>query len=241
MLLDRSEAGEFPSPEVLTRLLPPGTRNAAGIPIRFRSAAELPDVAYERHIYETGEVSTRENSWHDLFNAYAWCRFPCLKAAINALHYSHFEEERDGRRGRQRDALTLFDESGVIVTSPDAGLLEALARRDWNTAFVEHREAWSQSGILVCGHAILEKFLQPYKALTAHALHVHLEGGMCVADLDGVLADGLLEDGVLTTTADLSPLPLMGIPGWWDGGPQDTAFYADPDVFRPAKQISPEI
>ena len=205
VLFGRLNAEAFPSPGTLTRLLPAGTANCAGKPIRFRPAAELPGVAYEKHVYETGEVSTRENNWHDLFNALAWCRFPRLKAAMNALHYRHLEQEHDGRRGRQRDALTLFDESGVIVASPDTGLLEALARRDWNEAFVERREAWVQSGVLVCGHAILEKFLQPYKALTAHSFQVHLHGGMCATDLDGVLADGtpkLKADGTPVTPTD---------------------------------------
>jgi len=38
----------------------------------------------------------------------------------------------------------------------------------------------------------------------------------------------------LRGSADLSPLPLMGIPGWWAGGPQDQSFYDDQSVFRPA-------
>ena len=35
--------------------------------------------------------------------------------------------------------------------------------------------------------------------------------------------------------ADLAPLPLMGIPGWWTSGDQDDRFYADRAVFRPPR------
>ncbi|HMM24565.1 MAG TPA: DUF3025 domain-containing protein [Pseudoxanthomonas mexicana] len=32
--------------------------------------------------------------------------------------------------------------------------------------------------------------------------------------------------------AALTPLPVLGVPGWWDGN-ADPAFYADAAVFRP--------
>lgn len=223
----------FPSPDELNRLLLPGQANARGNAIRFRSAGEIPGVAYEKHIHETGEVSTRENSWHDLFNALAWCRFPYLKSAMNEVHYRCLGEEKNGRRGKQRDALTLLDESGVIVTSPSEELLEALSERNWHAAFVLHRDAWAGTGVLVCGHAILEKFLRPYKSITAHAIYLHLDKAMCLAELDELLAETLLEGSLLRSPKDLSPLPLMGIPGWWPEGAQDCAFYADQSVFRP--------
>lgn len=231
--LGRLADGGFPSPDELSSLLLPGQANAAGKAIRFRPAAEIPGVAYEKHIHETGEVSTRENSWHDLFNALAWCRFPRLKSAMNEVHYLCLDEEQGGRRGKQRDALTLLDESGVIVTSPSAELLEALYERNWHAAFVDYRDAWHETGVLVCGHAILEKFLQPYKAMTAHVIYLHLDKPMCEAELDSLLAETLLEGSLVRSPRDLSPLPLMGIPGWWHEGEQDSAFYADQSVFRP--------
>lgn len=233
--LRRLPGDVFPGPEVLNSLLLPGLKNAAGKPVRFRPAAELPGVAYEKHIHETGEVSTRENSWHDLFNALAWCRFPVLKSAMNEVHYCNLSEEQNGRRGGQRDALTLLDESGVIVTSSNEALLRALYERNWQAAFVDYHDAWTGTGVSVCGHAILEKFLQPYKSLTAHAVYLHLEKPMSAGELDETLADALLEGTLVRTPKDLSPLPLMGIPGWWPFGAQDAGFYADRDVFRPAR------
>jgi len=38
---------------------------------------------------------------------------------------------------------------------------------------------------------------------------------------------------LLNSPADLSPLPLMGIPGWWPRAEQNEAFYSDRQVFRP--------
>ena len=222
----------FPDPETLDRLLPPGQAGAGDKRIRFRPAAELPGVAYEKHIFETGEVSTREKNWHDVFNALVWCRFPYLKTAMNEVHYRHLAEEKGGRRGDRRDALTLFDESGVIVFSGDEALLSALSERNWQAAFLDRREAWKEAGVMVCGHAILEKFLAPYKSLTAHALLLPLSEPACVAGVDGMLAEGVRNGSLLQSPRDLSPLPLMGIPGWWGGGEQDEQFYADRDVFR---------
>ena len=224
----------IPPAAALTRLLPPDVVNCRGLPVRFVPASDPGVRDYEKHIYETGEVSTREQNWHDLFNALAWCRFPKLKAAMNARHYAELGTEKSGRRGQVRDALTLLDESGVIVSGAEPGVLRALAEKDWHYAFVIHREKW-QTGIrvTVCGHAILEKFLDPYKSVTAHALLLHTPRSMPVEDLDRRLARALLAKKLLKSPASLSPLPLMGIPGWWQAGKQDEAFYGDRDVFRP--------
>lgn len=235
-LLDALDDGHFPGPEQLSGLLPDGLNCLGGQPVQFVPSMDIPGFPYEKNIYETGHVSTRPESWHDLFNALVWCRLPQLKVAMNAVHYQHLEEESGGRRGKQRDALTLLDESGVIVTGSHAGVLEALAARDWQRAFVDYREAWiGEAQILVCGHAILEKFLDPYKALTAHALYLHSSEPMAIPEIDELLADALLSGEFLSEPKDLSPLPLMGIPGWWPSGAQDETFYADEGVFRPAR------
>jgi hypothetical protein len=43
----------------------------------------------------------------------------------------------------------------------------------------------------------------------------------------------MLAGRLLTQPADLSPLPLSGIPGWWPFEPQDESVYDDQQVFRP--------
>ena len=159
---------------------------------------------------------------------------------MNALLYQNLHLDRDGRRCELRDALTLLDESGAILLSSDDDLLGALAEKDWINAFVDQRNSWSQdSRLIVCGHALLEKFLDPYKAITAQVL-VLRPGDLELPHeeipepaLDDALSRALLSGRLLTSTASLSPLPLMGIPGWSEG--QDTEFYNDRTVFRPPR------
>lgn len=225
----------FPDADALNALLPQEVKSHGGPAIRFVPSDDMPVGDYERQIFETGRVSTRGNNWHDLFNALAWCRFPRLKAAMNAMHHQHLGSASKGRRGRVRDALTLLDESGVIVAGSNPDALQSLVKRDWPSAFMTHRTAWwEEIKVLVCGHAILEKFLDPYKSLTAHALVLYAPDNPSVESLDALLSAELVRDGMLRGSADLSPLPLMGIPGWWAGGPQDQSFYDDQSVFRPA-------
>ena len=236
MLLDALPEGPLPGPAQLNRLLGPAARTRSGHAVRFVPADHLPGVDYERHIHETGEIPTRAN-WHDLGNALVWCRLPRLKAALNALHYEHLDEQAGGRRGAMRDALTLLDESGVVVIGDAPVLFDALRAHDWSRAYVALRGAWQAVRVVVCGHAILEKFLEPYKALTAHALYLTAAGHPDDAALDCRLESALLEERRLTAPGDLQPLPLMGIPGWWTGGAQDIGFYADRAVFRPPRGL----
>jgi hypothetical protein len=63
-------------------------------------------------------------------------------------------------------------------------------------------------------------------------LLIPITESVCAEDFDEMLADGVRKGSLLETPGDLSPLPLMGIPGWWDGGEQDDEFYADGNVFR---------
>ena len=247
--LERLDQGSFPDAEALCRLLPAGSCSHGGEPIQFVAASTIPGVEYERHIYQTGQVSTREESRHDLFNALVWARFPKLKAAINAVHFRQTDNRPGTGRGPVRDALTLLDESGAIVVSTRAGVLDRVARHDWGEVFAETGASsgkdWmpDQLNVLVCGHALLEKFLSPYKSITAKVLLVQLDESGAELDreglirgLDQALARLILDGSALRSPADLSPLPLMGVRGWWPLGAQNEAFYADTGVFRLRKE-----
>lgn len=242
-LLARLDGASFPDAVRLNALLPPGAVSGSNAPLRFVPAGALKGVAYERHIFETGQVPTRERNWHDLFNALAWCRWPRIKAAMNAMHYRHLGEhgpKRGSGRGTGRDALTLLDESGALVIARNRQVLEALARRDWQPAFRQLRGArGADVRVVLCGHALLEKSRAPYKSMTAHALLLQvdtmpLRGEALLRLIDAKLADRLSAAELCTAPADLAPLPLAGIPGWWQAAPQDGAFYADIAVFRPS-------
>jgi len=237
--LQRLTGRGFPTCDQLNALLPDGLRSESGQNIQFVPSTELDDGAYEYRIYTTGQVSTRPDNWHDLFNALVWMRFPRIKIAMNTLHFHAYSEQVAGSRGPLRDALTLFDECGVIVFSNHLDKLNSLAERRWAEVF--QTDAFSNGmNLVICGHAMLEKYLSPYKSMTAKALLVHLSKDIRetnreeqLAHLDMVIADRLLLDELLTQPANLTPLPLAGVSGWWPNGQQDDDFYADPQVFRP--------
>lgn len=238
--LQQLSGPNFPGCEQLNALLADSLCSAGGSAIRFVASTELEDGAYERRIYTSGQVSTRPDNWHDLFNALVWVRFPRTKVAMNSLHFNAPTNSNSNSRGSLRDALTLFDESGAIVFSNHCKPLEALAQRLWTSTF-QNQDFQHQTQVLICGHAMLEKYLSPYKAMTAKALLVKVDSEAInlpretlLAKLDAKLAESLLAGKVLTTPACLTPLPLAGIPGWWPGGQQDHDFYADAKVFRPA-------
>jgi len=238
--LQQLSGPDFPECEQLNELLADNLCSFGGSRIRFVASTELEEGAYEQRIYTSGQVSTRPDNWHDLFNALVWVRFPRTKVAMNNLHFNAPTNSNSNSRGALRDALTLFDESGAIVFSNHSKALEALAQRQWSETF-QNKEFQHQTQVLICGHAMLEKYLSPYKAMTAKALLVKVDSDTInlpretlLVKLDKKLAESLFAGQVLTTPACLTPLPLAGIPGWWSGGQQDDDFYADAKVFRPA-------
>jgi len=237
---DQSGNPKLPDPDALNTTLASYIQQQTARPMRFLAAESLPGVAYEEHIFNSAEISTRQNSWHDLFNALVWARFPRSKEAMNAAHHAELQKGDGSDRGPVRDALTLFDECGVIVIGDQIKPLEALANRNWQMLFCKQRELWQNHlRVFVLGHALLEKFLNPYKSITAQTLIFQAKAGYLQQDpaaqheqLDSLLA-GQVKTGLrLRSSAELSPLPLMGIPGWWPAELQDEDFYADENVFR---------
>jgi hypothetical protein len=188
----------------------------------FVNHSELPaDEAYETFIFRTGQVPTRDNL-HDLFNGLIWLSHPKTKQRLNALQAEQLKLVGvAGSRGTLRDALTVFDENAAILQAP-ATLVEALRRRDWKTLFNEQRSLWRSANLVLFGHALLEKLMQPRKAITAH---VWVTNELT----DEALADSL--DSVRLTAKDFLPLPVLGVPGWWPAN-ENPDFYADSSVFR---------
>jgi Protein of unknown function (DUF3025) len=212
--------------------------NTNGRAIRFVAPVDATSSAmqYETSIAATGEIPTREN-FHDLFNALQWLSFPKLKDAINAGHVRLLQErgEAEAReRSVPRDVLTMFDESGIIVASSDESLLQLIRDFSWRTVFVERREQVKRDvRFLLCGHGLLEKSLAPFIGITAKAILLHVDANTLddPAALDSKAAEWLSTSENLTDARHLSPMPLLGIPGW-DARSEDAAFYDNTQYFR---------
>ncbi|MES2039531.1 MAG: DUF3025 domain-containing protein [Pseudomonadota bacterium] len=222
-----------------------GLTNHLELPLRFITQEELPEgAAYEAHISATGLVPTRENL-HDFFNALVWLTFPAIKRQLNALQAAQIAALGIGKsRGPARDAATIFDENAALLvladTTEGADLIAALRAHAWQDAFVMQADKFGRCAEVWCfGHALMEKLVQPYKAITAHTWVVMVEPAYFTLDaiarrahIDGVVAKQLASQAL--TTADYTPLPVLGLPGWWPQ--QDAAFYEDQQVFRAKRQ-----
>jgi len=216
-----------------------GVRNASGLPIVFAPADDAGAQAYEAHIFATGRVPTRAAtaaSAHDLFNALVWLHLPRLKAALNARQAADIARAGvQPARGAARDAATLIDENGLLLACDQATVREALAARDWRRLFVTLKAQWHAAAHpQIVGHALLDKLVQPYKGITAHA--IPLAGRFdSLAALDAAAADWVAQPGLSPRL--LLPLPVLGIPGWWPAN-ASPAFYDDDAVFRPSRRAA---
>jgi hypothetical protein len=209
---------------------------AAAAPVRFVPQADLPaGMAYEKFIFESRSVPTRDGL-HDFFNGLCWMRLPQTKTRLNELQAAQIAADGVGAvRGPVRDAITVFDENAAFLRAPDA-LWQALAAKDWARLFGELRPLWSQSWLLLFGHALLEKLVQPRKPITAHVYRVH-PATDSLAELDAWLAQHLSAPQL--AAKPFAHLPVLGVPGWWAAN-ETPGFYDDVQVFRPARKRATE-
>ena len=240
----------WPSREQLTGLARTGVRpvvNAAGQAIEFCApgSEEQSAARYERRIAEAGAVEHRDASWHDLFNALVWITFPVAKAALNRRHVTELAGETRGLRSAVRDALTQFDEDGMVVVSERADLLELLRGFQWRELFWQHRSEVRRSmRWFVFGHGQYEKALQPFIGLTAKALTASVAPGFCampgasqLEQVDRLAEQIVATPGALPSPRAFAPVPVLGIPGWSVQG-EDPSFYEDRGYFRPGRQCT---
>lgn len=203
---------------------------------------------YEPRCYLSGEVQTRPENWHDLFNALVWLTFPRAKAAINRRHYhalTNTADSGESQRGRVRDMATLLDESGIIVVSANAELAEMLRTYQWKDLFWHRREQLlAEMGFYIFGHGLYEKALQPYVGMTGQGLILTVLPEFFgwtlqtqLAYLDERVATYLDDPAHCVTTRELHPVPLLGVPGWSeDNGSAE--YYDNTDYFRPGRSQS---
>ena len=167
-------------------------RNGRGLDLVFIDQAQWSGKGYESWIDRYGQVPTRlegRGQWHDLFNALIWLTWPLSKAQLNRMH-ALAAPAQAGTRGPMRDKATLIDEQALVWLDLDPVLSDALRDRDWHRLFVDERERWLRidqaQGLFMVGHALYEKCLAPYKALTAHVLILAVPSGLSVTHAQGL-------------------------------------------------------
>lgn len=200
---------------------------------------------YEPRIFLRGEVQLRPCNWHDLFGALVWLTFPRAKVVLNRRHYRELERRRAAgapNRGPVQDALTLFDEGGVIIASADANLSRLLADFEWKELFWRRRrEVRAKMRFHLFGHALYEKALQPFAGITGRGVEFEvgeaffeLPAAQQFAVLDARLAQRIADPARFRATRGLAPVPILGVPGWCAGNEAE-AFYDDVNYFRPPR------
>ena len=221
----------------------------SGLPLRFvtQEVGKLAfELQYEPRCYLKAEVQTREHNWHDLLNALVWLTFPKTKAAINARHYKALTEGQDtieNQRGAVRDMNTLFDESGVVVVCSQPELSSLLQEFRWKELFWERREqVQTCMAFYLFGHGLYEKALHPYVGLTGQGLLLSVEKEFFACPLnqklerlDGLVADYLNAPAHCLSTRELTPVPLLGVPGWATDN-ERADYYDDIRYFRPGRR-----
>lgn len=193
---------------------------------------------YERHVAQARAVPTRERSWHDFFNMAVWAHFPRARWALNALHVDSSLGPIDPRNGRapQQNVAAQLDESGIVVVSSSAELLQQLGALRFKHVFWERRaELLATTRFWVIGHGMLESLLTPHLGLAGKALLLELARPPATYDADLLRHD--VDARVAAEIASwracapyLHPLPLLGIPGYADNHAAE--FYDDSRYFR---------
>lgn len=216
-------------------------QNQAGVPIQFVvQDSKCGQRAYERQVFESGNIPTRTDNLHDFYNACIWLTYPKIKAALNALHVA---EPDSHHRSRASDAATIFDESGAILIGPHPELAKQIEQHHWLEAFVNQRDLWQTSHILIVGHAVLEKLHAPYLGIIAKVIDqpwISLDRdnlNTAPAQLDEQVAKRWLAKE-FTTPSTLFPVPVLGIPNATPLN-NNPIFYENTDVFRPKRLPKP--
>ncbi len=207
------------------------------------SGVSMKALEYERHV-AAGGIPTRDE-FHDWFNGLVWLAYPRAKAEINRLHVSdNFSSNSTSgnQRSPLRDAITLWDENGAVLLTSNHSVTAALKNHDWQYLFVQLRAEWGVSIHPYCfGHGLLDALRNPHKGLCAKVKVVQVEDSaihaMTTAAKSAHSTRHALDEMSLSiiqglkSPRDFSPLPVMGIPGWFEEN-MALGFYDDASVFR---------
>lgn len=242
---------EWPDVSKLQRLLKNNLCTESGEQLRLKVQDETlpyPEMGYEERIYKTGFISTREDNWHDFFNAMIWGLFPRTKVVLNDCHMQEIKtntktSQKNGRTN-SRDAITHLDESGVIVAVDDWTIIELLREHHWQDVFVKQRYQWhSHINAFIIGHGLYEKALEPFIGMTGKMYPILMDSDFFTCDkstqyqlLDEKLANNIKSRQTLQDNDYLSPFPVLGVPGWYHKN-EDIDFYENRQYFRAKRKL----
>jgi hypothetical protein len=232
---------DFPSPELLTLWLHQHTalQNWSFVD---STVLDADGRYYEDFISQSQQIPVRANNWHDLFGALIWCLFPKSKQLMNQLHMAQIQQFGSKERTQVRHKLTLLDECGVLlcIRPSQRFMLDLLRDHQWIPAFYQHKNLWAELNPIIFGHANYEMATKPFIGLTGKLWCIELPEQAGVVSgikgynfVDDLLAKQLEQAELLLDNQQLSPIPLLGVPGWYTG--QEPAFYADTSYFRPKR------
>lgn len=168
-------------------------------PRRQRRSEVRLEGLYDGSIALRGEVFCLEASYHDLLNAVVFAAFPRSKRTLHARQFAALERWADvtaarlpGKRTREQDALTIFDEGGVVLAMSDE------AHEAWQKSRTQTQLVPESDDIiaLLFGHALLEHLLEGHLAIRASAV-------VCVLKAP-LVGDALLNEVDRQLTARLS-------------------------------------
>ncbi len=256
LLLKNTNWTDWPGCQGLLGLLNDPVILSSGLQLDMKTQDDtlpFPEMGYEERVYKKGIISTREENWHDLFNAFIWLLFPKTKVLLNDLHMQELKKQAGKKRTPARDAITHIDESGIIIASSDSSLLEFLKNHQWQEVFVQSRELWfnrcfekgvekvfqQQIGAFVFGHGMYEKAFKPFVGFTGKAYCLKVDKDFYRQDkmaqyhmLDQLLCHDIKQKNALCDSSSLSPLPILGVPGWSKDN-ESPDFYDNKNYFRP--------
>jgi Protein of unknown function (DUF3025) len=155
---------------------------------------------YDGRIALESQVPCLAECFHDLFNVLVFSAFPRSKRVLHARQYRALTQwipagatRLPGRRTREQDALTVFDEGGSVV------LLTSAGHAAWQSALRagETRVELPGAACVLFGHALMEHVLHGLPTVRSSALVLVTD-----EDRDGLRLFDWLDEQIATRLAD---------------------------------------
>jgi hypothetical protein len=172
------EHADWPDLATLNALYGPRTAGPDQPALRFSPNVRKQDkraegrvvlsALYDARISLAHEVPTRERDWHDLLNALCFATFPRSKRALHARQYQALSQRvapdargLPGRRTPEQDALTVFDEGGVVLAAEASAALQLTAAEDdERSELFQQLLAARRARVVPFGHALFEHLVE---------------------------------------------------------------------------------